>query len=277
MRRVRRDVATRAEEKHHAAYCSASRHRSSSATQPLSCLFLLGEETFVSHKTTRGSLVVDISIRLINGDHEGWVTQKDVISFRTQERVFNHPRKMSRSPFTMTLLRAPRRTGARNGNHRNTSSNARALCSFTAPTIMRTQRNRIQPTMNTMPANGGRIIRSLAALSCGTSPLCPSVQGISGRASCCVSRFNHVSAVGTLIGSDTGSMYLADVVLLSFPPQLGSGIEVRGISRRHLEGPQLQSAGDRYWVDDVVASGTVEEGVLTAERLRIGGVPVSLD
>ena len=91
-----------------------------------------------------------------------------------------------------------------------------------------------------------------------------------------MSRFNHVSAIGTLIGSDRGSMYLANVILQSFPPQVGSGIEVRGISRRHLEGPQLQSAGDRFWVADVVASGTVEDGVLIAERLKIGGVPVSL-
>jgi hypothetical protein len=92
-----------------------------------------------------------------------------------------------------------------------------------------------------------------------------------------VSRFNHVSAIGTLIGSDTGSMYLADIVLQSLPPQVGSGIEVRGISRRHLEGPQLQSAGDSFWVEDVVASGTVENGVLLVERLMIGGMPVSLN
>jgi hypothetical protein len=85
----------------------------------------------------------------------------------------------------------------------------------------------------------------------------------------------HVSAHGTLIGGRDG-LYLADVVLASFPPQVGTGIEVRGLSFGAI--PQMEGTADLYWTSkNVVVMGSIENDVLVAEVVLIDGVTVWQD
>jgi len=75
----------------------------------------------------------------------------------------------------------------------------------------------------------------------------------------------HVTAVGTLIGTRDGPCYLADLVLLSFPPQVGRGIEVRGVDLDQV--PGLRRRGDRYWTEAaVLVSGRIDGEALVADR-----------
>jgi hypothetical protein len=91
-----------------------------------------------------------------------------------------------------------------------------------------------------------------------------------------MARFNHVSARGTIIGAVGGPVYLADLVLQSYPPQVGSGIEVRGVRRDHLDGEQLHTSGNAFWCEEITVSGTIEDGLLVAERAYVGGTVVDL-
>jgi len=90
-------------------------------------------------------------------------------------------------------------------------------------------------------------------------------------------RFDHVAALGTLIGSVDGPMYLADIVLMSFPPKVGSGIEVRGIAMRHLAGLDVRRHNKAIWLGEVVVSGSISDGILVAECLTVGGSVLRLD
>lgn len=71
-------------------------------------------------------------------------------------------------------------------------------------------------------------------------------------------------------------MYLADLVLQSYPPQVGSGIEVRGLRRDHIEGEHLHTSGNVFWCEEIMVSGTVDGGLLVAERAYVGGTMVDL-
>jgi hypothetical protein len=86
---------------------------------------------------------------------------------------------------------------------------------------------------------------------------------------------HHVSAHGTLIGSKDG-LFLADVVLTSLPPGVGTGIEVRGLSFGAI--PQMEGTADLYWTSkNVVVMGSIENDVLVAEVVLIDGVTVWQD
>lgn len=90
-------------------------------------------------------------------------------------------------------------------------------------------------------------------------------------------RYDHVAALGTLIGSVDGPLYLADIVLMSFPPQVGSGIEVRGVAMRHLAGLDVRRHSKAFWLSEVVISGSIIDGILVAEHLTVGGSVFQLD
>jgi hypothetical protein len=87
-----------------------------------------------------------------------------------------------------------------------------------------------------------------------------------------VSRYAHITASGTLIGSDEGPLYLADLVLMSMPPQVGSGVEIAGVDASSL--PSLQRHGDRFWIEHVVVSGHLNDGVVEADGVAIDGASV---
>ena len=81
---------------------------------------------------------------------------------------------------------------------------------------------------------------------------------------------NHLTAVGTIIGAEDGPCYLADMILQSLPPQVGSGIEVKALDITVV--PNLQRQGREYWTDrPVQLNGHIEDGVLIAEVLMIDG------
>ena len=82
-------------------------------------------------------------------------------------------------------------------------------------------------------------------------------------------RYDHVTASGTLIGSPGAPLYLADVVLLSAPPQVGQGIEVRGLDDVSL--PIVQRHRNHFWINDVVVSGRVTSTYLLAESVTVDG------
>lgn len=79
------------------------------------------------------------------------------------------------------------------------------------------------------------------------------------------------------MGSIDGPLYLADIALMSFPPKVGSGIEVRGIAMRHLAGLDVRRHDKALWLSEVVISGSISDGILVAERLTVGGSVLRLD
>ncbi|MEP7115905.1 MAG: hypothetical protein ABI862_21750 [Ilumatobacteraceae bacterium] len=81
---------------------------------------------------------------------------------------------------------------------------------------------------------------------------------------------HHITAIGTLIGTINGSLYLADRVQASYPPGVGSGIRVTGIPLDQLL-PLVERNGDRFWSSEARVCGSVVDGVLVADRALVCG------
>lgn len=79
-----------------------------------------------------------------------------------------------------------------------------------------------------------------------------------------------------LIGSVGGPTHLAEFVLLSYPPQVGSGVEVRGLALDRIPEPPRRREGDVMWCDGATVSGALHDGVLDADELLVDGVAVPL-
>lgn len=78
-------------------------------------------------------------------------------------------------------------------------------------------------------------------------------------------RFNRLTAVGWIIGTEGGPCYLADLVLQSLPPQVGSGIEVKSLNTDTL--PDLRRDNELFWTEKrVFLRGRIEDDVLIVEH-----------